>query len=252
MIKDDLAVCYSALRRILGKALFRWGLYIILLVSLSACSPQGHYRMEMQKVLVEWDDAVKVAASTGRIALSAPVARLQEIKRKADSITVSSRFINCHPHLVKYMEATIDGFLEFMRDGETDSIKKALEAQQEMTQWINCCSGPKEVSRRNTDEVVKSYPVYLVYYQAIREKIGKVAYNGYNRAETGEIYLEFIVKDDGSVNDIRVVEGKSSASAYLRKIAIEAVKNAAPFSVFPSELKYSQLKFSTVLSYEIK
>lgn len=103
----------------------------------------------------------------------------------------------------------------------------------------------KFTSYSDTDE-------YKDYYSAIRSKIADVAYNHYNRAEIGDVFLTFVIKSNGEVKDIKIVEEHSTNSAYLRKIAIESVKEAAPFPIFPKKLHYAQLSFNTVLSYEIK
>lgn len=118
---------------------------------------------------------------------------------------------------------------------------------------------PNESSRPVQDntsldagESFKSNPVYIEYYQGVREKIRKLAYNGYNRTVVGEVFLTFIILSNGEVKDIGVNEEKSSSSPYLRQIAIEAVKASAPFKAFPSELNYPQMSFNVILSYEIE
>ncbi|MVT28776.1 hypothetical protein GO496_10580 [Acidovorax citrulli] len=42
----------------------------------------------MDTLVARWDDAVKVASTTGRIALSGPVATLQAIRRETEGVTV--------------------------------------------------------------------------------------------------------------------------------------------------------------------
>ena len=105
--------------------------------------------------------------------------------------------------------------------------------------------------RQQNHGILNNNPVYSAYYDELRSKIDEVAYSGYNQTETGEVHLAFTVRNDGSVNDIRVIEGKSSTSVYLREIAIGAIKGAAPFPAFPTELNYPQLDFNIILSYKI-
>lgn len=70
----------------------------------------------VDELLVRWDDAVKVAGGTGRIALSGPVERLQTIKRDADRLTVPPCMDQAKGHLTRSMDYTIEGYLAFMRN----------------------------------------------------------------------------------------------------------------------------------------
>lgn len=95
-------------------------------------------------------------------------------------------------------------------------------------------------------------PSYLSYYQIVREKIRRAAYRNYNRNETGEVYITFVVSSEGYLKDVRLVEDKSLASTYLKEVASSSVTAASPFPNFPKELDYSQLSFNVVISFEIE
>jgi TonB family protein len=97
-----------------------------------------------------------------------------------------------------------------------------------------------------------SNPSYISYYQLVREKIRRAAYQNYSRTETGEIFLSFVIAQNGSLRDIRLVEEKSTPSYYLRDIAGRSIKAAAPFPMFPKELDYPQLSFNVIISFEIE
>ena len=90
------------------------------------------------------------------------------------------------------------------------------------------------------------------YYQLVREKIRRCAYQNYSRTDTGEVYLTFIINSDGSLKDIRLVEEKSSAAGYLKDIALQSVKDASPFPPFSKELDYPKLTFNVVISFAIE
>jgi len=95
-------------------------------------------------------------------------------------------------------------------------------------------------------------PSYISYYQIVREKIRRAAYQNYNRVEIGEVYLSFVIFYDGTLKTLRLVEEKSSSSAYLREIALRSIKEAAPFPNFPKELDYPHLSFNVIISFEIE
>lgn len=95
-------------------------------------------------------------------------------------------------------------------------------------------------------------PSYISYYQIVREKIRRSAYQNYNRNETGEVYVSFIISNDGYIKGVRLVEEKTTANNYLRNIALRSVKDASPFPNFPRELDYPQLSFNIIISFEIE
>lgn len=102
----------------------------------------------------------------------------------------------------------------------------------------------------NIDKI--NNPSYISYYQIVREKIRRAAYQNYTRSETGEVYLSFIISVDGYLKELRLLEEKPSPSPYLRDIALRSVKDASPFPKFPKELDYPQLSFNVVISFEIE
>lgn len=95
-------------------------------------------------------------------------------------------------------------------------------------------------------------PSYISYYQIVREKIRRAAYQNYTRTEVGEVYLSFLIFSDGSLKAMQLIEEKSSSSPYLRGIALRSIKEASPFPNFPKELDYPQLSFNVVISFEIE
>ena len=95
-------------------------------------------------------------------------------------------------------------------------------------------------------------PIYVSYYQMVREKIRHCAYNNFIQAAEGEVYLTFIASSDGNIRDIHLVEEKSSSNPYLRKVGFASIKDASPFPSFPKELDYPQLTFNVIISFEIE
>jgi len=95
-------------------------------------------------------------------------------------------------------------------------------------------------------------PSYISYYQIVREKIRRAAYQNYTHTETGEVYLTFVITSQGNVKGVRLVDEKSRGADYLRQIALRSVQDASPFPDFPKELDYSNLTFNVVISFEIE
>jgi len=96
-------------------------------------------------------------------------------------------------------------------------------------------------------------PAYISYYQVIREKIRRAAYQNYSYTQTGEVYLSFMISREGLLKAMRIVEERSVNNAYLQEIAVRSLKDAAPFPDFPKDLRdYPQLSFNIVISFEIE
>jgi TonB family protein len=95
-------------------------------------------------------------------------------------------------------------------------------------------------------------PNYIAYSQIIREKIKRALYQNYNSMEIGEVYLAFILSRDGYIKEVRLIEEKSSSSAYLRETALRSIRDASPFPDFPKKLDYDQLSFNVIVSFEIE
>jgi len=95
-------------------------------------------------------------------------------------------------------------------------------------------------------------PSYISYYQIVREKIRRSAYQNYTHNETGEVYVSFIISNDGYIKDVRLVEEKTTVNDYLKNIALRSIRDASPFPNFPKELDYPQLSFNIIISFEIE
>lgn len=110
----------------------------------------------------------------------------------------------------------------------------------------------KKISFLSVDKDKAHNPLYINYYQVVREKIKHSAYQSYTRTEMGEVYLSFVISSDGDLKQSRIVDEKSSFSPYLREISLKSVKISAPFPNFPKELDYPQLSFNVIVSFEIE
>ncbi|MCX5698479.1 MAG: TonB C-terminal domain-containing protein [Candidatus Omnitrophica bacterium] len=95
-------------------------------------------------------------------------------------------------------------------------------------------------------------PSYISYYQIVREKIRRSAYQNYTHNETGQVYASFIISNDGYIKDARLAEEKTKANEYLKNIALRSIRDASPFPDFPKELDYPQLSFNIIISFEIE
>lgn len=110
----------------------------------------------------------------------------------------------------------------------------------------------KKISLPPLDMEKMNNPSYISYYQLVREKIRRSAYQNYTRTETGEIYMTFVISQAGALLDVKLVTERSTPSYYLRETALRSIRDAVPFPQFPKELNYPQLSFNVIISFEIE
>ena len=138
----------------------------------------------------------------------------------------------------------------FKKGKETISLSQVLTKPDFIKS--NVVAAQKKISLPPIDIDKINNPSYLSYYQIVREKIRRAAYRNYNRNEVGEVYLSFIISNDGYLKEVRLSEEKSSFTPYLKEVATRSIKEASPFPNFPKELDYLQLSFNVVISFEIE
>lgn len=85
---------------------------------------------ELNKIILEWTDAATIAGATSRIALSQPVAKMQEIKRNISTKKYQGCAESTRLLYVDAMTTNIDAYLTFMRGSEYE-----LEAATKMIDY---------------------------------------------------------------------------------------------------------------------
>ena len=128
---------------------------------------------------------------------------------------------------------------------EQPAVKPAIIRPDIMAVKKKITLPPVDIEKMNN-------PTYVSYYQFVREKIRRAAYQNYTRSETGEVYMAFVISSSGILKEVRLVEEKSSLKYYLRETALRSVRDASPFPEFPKDLNYPQLSFNVIISFEIE
>lgn len=144
-------------------------------------------------------------------------------------------------------------FVDLNNRRKLDSAERIKEAQTYKPELVRTITPfKKKVNLPPIDIDKIDNPSYISYYQIVRERIRRAAYQNYSRNDTGEVYLAFVISNNGELRSTRLIEDKSSANTYLKNIALTSVKYASPFPVFPKELDYPELSFNVVISFEIE
>ncbi len=96
-------------------------------------------------------------------------------------------------------------------------------------------------------------PRYLTYHEQVRDKIRKRAYYYVDnpRFEAGEVYLTFVLSSNGELKDVQIIHERSRANSFLKSVGLRSIKESVPFPPFPKDLKYPDLTFNVVISFEV-
>ncbi len=93
-------------------------------------------------------------------------------------------------------------------------------------------------------------PVYLNYYHIVRQKIKEETLVNYDRYDTGEVYITFVLSAKGELQQLKLIDERSRASDYLEDVAQRSVRESAPFPDFPPDLNFPELSFNVVIYFE--
>jgi hypothetical protein len=96
-------------------------------------------------ILIRWDDALKLAGMTSRIALAEPLSQMQAIRRDMEEIKPNDCFIKATNLATKGMNNAIFGFEMFIKypnsphDLTSDSLRSSSDQIQSAKQEIDDC-----------------------------------------------------------------------------------------------------------------
>jgi len=110
----------------------------------------------------------------------------------------------------------------------------------------------KEVSIPMLQSEKINTPSYITYYQIVRDRIRDRAYSNYTKLSVGEVFVTFVIKSDGSLSGLQVLEAKSAANEFLREVGLKSVREAASFPPFPKDLNYPELTFNVSISFQYR
>ncbi|MDD4879922.1 MAG: TonB family protein [Candidatus Omnitrophica bacterium] len=68
----------------------------------------------------------------------------------------------------------------------------------------------------------------------------------------GDVFVRFVIVSSGALKEISIIDEKSSDDGVLRAAAFQAVKDSAPFPVFPEKVRLPEVVFTCQISFARK
>ena len=159
------------------------------------------------------------------------------------------------PVAVKVISKKPDIFSSMHNDlRELTRSTQRMESSEKQMPSIRSLGGERKITVPLLRSEKMTNPKYLGYTQGIRQSIERRAYH-YARSSdfaSGEVYLTFVLTSAGALGAVKIIPGKTHASAYLQNIGIRSIQESAPFPPFPPDLAFPELTFNVIISFELE
>lgn len=96
-------------------------------------------------------------------------------------------------------------------------------------------------------------PGFINYYEAVRLKIKESLEGDYSSLkDSGDVTVNFKIGKNGELKSAGVTEGRSSKNSFLQELALNGIKNSAPFKPIPDNFDEKELNFVITISFRLK
>ncbi len=168
--------------------------------------------------------------------------RIQELRHAVEDLEIS------YPHEMMEVQASAM---------TASSTVQELTPQEDVLPPLPSKVSLEKESTFSEQELIQSLhlsheekPLYLTYYQNIREKIRKSAHAHYPQGtQKGEIRMSFVLFSSGRLKEITAKEADPLQGRRLKELAMRSVIEASPFPPFPEGLKRPFVPFRVVITF---
>ena len=108
---------------------------------------------------------------------------------------------------------------------------------------------------KNSEEILtdpQKGKIFLNYFGLVKQRVRRSVEKKYSGEPVGrgDVSLMFVLKSDGAVVNVFVVEKDSSADELMKDFAIRCVKDCSPFPHFPKELGMERISFNLSILFD--
>ncbi len=110
---------------------------------------------------------------------------------------------------------------------------------------------PTQTSSELLTDPVKG-KIFVGYFGSVKHSIQDLLMSKYSKKSIGHgsVCLFFVLNDKGALERVSVVDKESTGDEYLRELAVQCLRDAAPFGAFPSSLGADRISFSVTIYFE--
>lgn len=205
------------------------------------------------------DTVVKPPKKTQQIEVTYHQVKPVEVKKKVKPEKREAKVIKrkkiVKPKNVKLLKKTSEKFTTFDKQvKDISKFAKKVSLDKKLAPKIKTLDLDRKMSVDMIQSEKITNPRYISYNQTIWQRIRNKAYSYIDRDDfkEGQVYLTFIINQQGGLEAIKIIEEKTSAGEYLRSIGMRSVRDSAPFPPFPKDLSYPQLSFNVVISFKVR
>ncbi len=128
-------------------------------------------------------------------------------------------------------------------------VKKKIDQQQRLLEKLNAAPA------KNSAEIMadpKKGKIFVGYFTEVRRKIQDTLSSRYAHKYSvrGGVALGFVLNSQGFVEKVAVLEKGTDGDARLQELAIQCLREAAPFGAFPPELGSDRIAFNVTIFFD--
>jgi hypothetical protein len=83
-------------------------------------------------IMIRWKDQVTLAGATPRLSLPDQIGKLQALRQESSALQMPACAAPAMQWLIRHQNNTIEGFLLFLRQSESESLEKSSEAVKDL------------------------------------------------------------------------------------------------------------------------
>lgn len=135
-------------------------------------------------------------------------------------------------------------------------IEAKLKKQEiELARLSSERSVPKSVSPKTSAEIMadpEKGKIFIGYFSEVKKKIQQTLLDRYARRYSGRgsVTLAFVLNARGSVEKVIVASKDAGADEMLQDLAVQCLRESAPFGPFPQTLGSQKIAFNVTIFFD--
>ena len=228
-------------------------LHALLGMSLIGAMPVSENSNSIQIEAIQYEKAAVAAAPEKKEIVPAQKATV----KKHRGIPVPKQTVKPINDPPKEQASDFQKFLERKIQNQERELAKLSAEQDEASREKISRPAAKKSRTRSSAEILadpKKGKVFIPYFSEVKTKIQKTLFDRYahNGLGKGSVTLTFILNPRGFLDKVVVASRQGNVDEKLEQVAMQCLRDAAPFDRFPPELGIQRIAFNVTIFFEGK